>query len=38
MTDHFPAAYKMGLTDVLDSVSKKQQSIQKQQQDMQLAV
>jgi hypothetical protein len=23
MTDHFPAAYKMGLTDVLDSVSKK---------------
>jgi hypothetical protein len=25
MLDHFPAAYKMGLTDVLDSVSKKQQ-------------
>lgn len=25
MLDHLPAAYKMGLTDVLDSVSKKQQ-------------
>jgi hypothetical protein len=25
MTDHFPAAYKAGLTDVLQQISKRQQ-------------
>lgn len=28
MTDHFPVAYKMGLSDVLASVSARQQQVQ----------
>jgi len=32
MADHFPAAYKMGLSDVWASVSARQQQVQQGQQ------
>uniref|UniRef100_A0A383VYZ4 Fungal lipase-type domain-containing protein n=1 Tax=Tetradesmus obliquus TaxID=3088 RepID=A0A383VYZ4_TETOB len=35
MTDHFPAAYKAGLTDVLQQITKRQQQRQPQEQQQQ---
>ncbi|WIA15374.1 hypothetical protein OEZ85_002036 [Tetradesmus obliquus] len=35
MTDHFPAAYKAGLTDVLQQITKRQQQRQQQEEQQQ---
>jgi hypothetical protein len=35
MTDHFPAAYKAGLTDVLQQITKRQQQQQHESQEEQ---
>jgi hypothetical protein len=37
MTDHFPAAYKAGLTDVLQQITKRQQRKQQEEQQQDAA-